>query len=74
MNFAEPKNRAGRRGLDIQKPTDALESDLIWPGEDYFVRQDRMRRHAAKLGIEFKGFGFHTKRRTYASVIWPALP
>ena len=73
--FAEPKSRAGRRGIDIGplstrflKPADAVDGDLIWPGEDYFVLQDRMRPAGReKLGIEFKGFGFHTLRRTYAS-------
>jgi integrase len=58
----------GQLANRFQKPVDASDSDLIWPSEDYFVLQHRIRRRAPTLGIEFKGFGFHTLRRTYASL------
>jgi integrase len=45
----------------------AKDSDLIWPNENYFGLQKKFRRLAKKASIEFRRFGFHTLRRTYAS-------
>lgn len=70
----EPKTPKGRRRLDLgpltaklKRPAGAKDSDLIWPDAHYMTLQKRLRGVARKVGIEFKGFGFHTLRRTYAS-------
>jgi integrase len=72
--FADPKTARGRRRVDLgplatklMRPNSAKDSDLIWPNEDYFGLQKKFRRRAKTVGIEFRGFGFHTLRRTYAS-------
>jgi integrase len=70
----EPKTPQGRRRLDIgplqdklQRPAGAKDGDLVWPAVHYMTLQKHLRTVAAKVGIEFTGFGFHTLRRTYAS-------
>jgi len=72
--YADPKTPRGRRRVDLGplatkliRPNGAKDSDLIWPNEDYFHLQDKLRCRAKQAGVEFRGFGFHTLRRTYAS-------
>ena len=73
-DLAEPKSHAGRRPVPLGtlaarfcKPLQAAATDLVWPGETYSRLLHQMQYRAAKLGIAFKGFGFHTLRRTYAT-------
>ena len=72
--FAGPKTTRGRRRVDLGplatkmvRPVNIKDSELIWPDEDYFGLQKKFRRLAKTAGIQFRGFGFHTLRRTYAS-------
>jgi integrase len=72
--FADPKTARGRRHVDLGplatklvRPAGAKDSCLIWPDENYFGLQKKFRRLAKAAGIQFRGFGFHTLRRTYAS-------
>lgn len=69
-----PKSRAGRRAIPLGdiadrfvKPLKAKAADLIWPDVSYSGLQHQLTWRASKLGIEFKGFGWHTLRRTYAT-------
>jgi integrase len=70
----EPKTPRGRRRVDLgplaaklPRPPGSKDADLIWQDAHYMTLQKRLRSLAKKVGIEFKGFGFHTLRRTYAS-------
>jgi integrase len=72
--FSEPKTPKGRRQVDLGplaskliRPESARDSDLIWPDEDYFCLQKKLKDRAKDIGIEFVGFGFHTLRRTHAT-------
>lgn len=71
----EPKSKAGRRPHRLGelakrfiRPANAGANDLIWPDVSCSSLQHQMTWRAAKLGIEFKGFGWHTLRRTYATI------
>lgn len=73
-DLAEPKSRAGRRPVPLGalaarfvRPASAKPTDLVWPAETYSRVLHQMQYRAAKQGIAFKGFGFHTLRRTYAT-------
>lgn len=73
-DLAEPKSRKGRRPVPLGaltqrfvKPLEVKSTDLVWPGETYSRLLHQMQYRAAKQGIAFKGFGFHTLRRTYAT-------
>ena len=57
----------GPLATKLVRPIGAKDCDLIWPDENYFGLQKKFRRLAKKAGIQFRGFGFHTLRRTYAS-------
>lgn len=70
----EPKSKRSRRPVRLGElskrfagPANASATDLIWPNVSYSSLQHQMTWRAAKLGIEFKGFGWHTLRRTYAT-------
>lgn len=73
--LAEPKSAAGRRAVPIgflaerfKRPDAAKDKDLIWPEEIYYCLQAKLVLRAKRAGIEFPGFGFHTLRRTYATL------
>jgi integrase len=73
--LAEPKTPLGRRAQPIefladrfQRPEAAKDADLIWPDEMYHSLQGKLIVRAKRAGIEFPGFGFHTLRRTYATL------
>jgi integrase len=69
-----PKTKAGRREVDLGslvtrfvRPAKAKDDELIW-NESYRAYQGRLRHRAETLGVYFKGLGFHTLRRTYATL------
>jgi len=73
-DVAEPKSRYGRRPVPLgalaarfRKPPQAKTADLVWPHTTYLSLLEQMQAGAGKVGIAFKGFGFHTLRRTYAT-------
>ncbi len=72
--LATPKSVAGRRGLELgfltdrfRRPDGVSDAALVFPDVTYGQVRDELRRRAKDAGIEFKGFGFHTLRRTYAT-------
>jgi integrase len=72
--IGSPKSEAGRRTVPVGylakrfvRPPGADQASLIWPDLTYCALQDRLKYRADKLGITFKGFGWHTLRRTYAT-------
>jgi len=73
--FDTPKSAAGRRPVKLGhlaakfvRPDTAKSSDLIWPDVMYHPLQKKFVERAKAAGIEFEGFGFHTLRRTHATL------
>jgi len=73
--MATPKSARARRRVDLGplskrliRPAEAKPTDLVWPDTTYFALQHQLRRLAKKIGLDFKGLGFHTLRRTYATL------
>src|ERR1700733_7180957 len=69
---AGPKSANSGRKLDLGnlkgklvRPAGAKATDLVWGGDSYFALQKRLKVRAARAGIDFHGFGFHTLRRSY---------
>jgi integrase len=74
-DLSTPKSVRGRRTFELGpltkrfiQPSEAQDGDLIWPEEDQRALQHRLARRAHAVGLYFKGFGFHTLRRTYATL------
>ena len=73
--LSSPKSEHGRRRVSIGalsvrlvRPGEAQDSDLIWPRETYIGLLEDFKKTAKALGIDYKGFGFHSLRRTYATL------
>lgn len=73
--LSSPKTSAGRRKVALgalvarlKRPAAATDLRLVFADGDYKTLQMRLKRRAAKLGLNFRGFGFHTFRRTYATL------
>jgi|SRR5215469_2640039 len=70
----DPKSRAGRRPLKLGtlaarfvKPAAVAATSFVWPDATYSMLQHRLVECGERAGIDFKGFGWHTLRRTYAT-------
>lgn len=74
-DVSTPKTSAGRREIPLGtliakfvRPAGAKDADLVFTADTSHALQQRLRECAKKVGIAFLGFGFHTLRRTYATL------